>query len=220
MRPLEEVEKRAYRSQMSPWLWDLFLSGVVVMLGLFVGYNRAPEGVTGLVIFGVAMLCWVLLMKWAQVRVVRPRVGEAVFGARRRQRVRRQVWVLAGSVMLGVLVFLWAPWLLGAAESFGGGVWLLGIFGVQAVLIFSLMAWFQDYPQGYAWGWILALAMPSVEWSLYAWGWRFPVFPLCAGLVMSMHGLCGLRLFLREFPQMEADLDLEARRAGKGSGNE
>jgi hypothetical protein len=159
-------------------------------------------------------------MKWGQGRVVRPRVGEAVFGARRRQRVRRQIWVLVGSVILGVLLLLWTPWLLGAAESFGGGFWLLGIFGVQAVVVFSLMAYFQNYPQGYVWGWIFALAIPSVEWGLYRWGLRVPVFPLLAALVMSMHGMCGLRLFLREFPRMEADLDLEARRAGKGSENE
>jgi len=204
---LSTLERTAYRANFSPWLFDLFLAGILVMLGWFVSVEvgTRTEGVIGLLIYGVGILAWVGCFKLTKARLVQPRVGYAKFGPARRKRERRSKWVLAGSVAMGVVLLILTPWLMRLGEGASRGMILLGLFGLQAVVVFGFMGYCLDYPQGYVWGWLFALVIPSVQLGREILGLEVPVFAMVAGLVMAVSGLVGMRRFLQEYPLPTTD---------------
>ena len=196
------IERSAYRASFSPWLFDVFLAGILMLLGWFVSYEGASveASVLALLLYGVAVFAWVGCFKLVQARLVRPRVGYAKFGPARQSRVRRSKWALGGSVAMGVVLLVLTPWLMRLGEGASRGLILLGLFGLQAVVVFGLMGYYLDYPQGYLWGWLFALVIPSVELSRVYLGLEVPVFAMAAGLAMTAYGLVGMRRFLQDYP--------------------
>jgi hypothetical protein len=133
-----------------------------------------------------------------------PRLGAVRFGPARRARLSVSVLILAGSALLGLVVFL-----VFARDSIPAG-WLsarvLGLlaFVVNCLVVFGLLAYFLDFRRLYGYAVLWALAFPASEVvTTHTALSPASAFLLTVGAfagVMLVTGIVLLIRFLRDYP--------------------
>ena len=109
------------------------------------------------------------------------------------------------SVLIGVITFFLTLFkVLPVGEE--TGIPALGmIFGIQALIVFSLAAYFMDFTRLYLYAFLFAVSLPVTFWLKKNDVLAFPslyVFSLTAGPMLVIGGILFVR-FLRQFPMKE-----------------
>jgi len=202
---LKELERSAFRTTFEDGLTDVLLGAVFVVMSLVPlleswGIQRAFGYLTA---FALLFLVW-LVIRTVKIQFVQPRMGTAVFGPDRKNRMKQARVALA--VMLLATVALVALTATGVMQNLFGSfaVWS-GYFFIGAVFVvsLSLLAFFLDYPRLYVYGWFLAFMDPFTVWLGTSTGWVFPRGATVFGGVIVLIGVFTFVRFLQRHPLSE-----------------
>jgi hypothetical protein len=127
-----------------PWLYD---RGVPVPRTLTIMFALAALAVLGFLV--------------GKRFVTKPRLGMVEFGQDRKVKNKKAVIFLSISLVAGMIWFGVALMGLAGLADLAGWIVPAGIFGVQAIVIFSLLAYFMDLSRLYLYGWLYALVFPG-----------------------------------------------------------
>lgn len=152
---LTDIEKRAYRSTFQDGIWDIFLGLILLILAVIalLSNRGMPEGqqMTVLIVLQVVALAVFIGGKKC---ITVPRMGFVKFGPQRKAKIKKSRIVLLASVVAGIVVFLVA--LLAMRSSSAGPSRLMNFMPlawvVNAIIVFSLLAYYLDCPRLYAYG--------------------------------------------------------------------
>ena len=200
---LKELERKAWRSVFQDGLWDIYLGLLLLAMAIWallsdVGFSES----LGMAIFiGLEVLA--MLVLWAGKKIITvPRMGRVKFGPKRKAKLNWVRVVLFISVLVGAGVFV-----AGLAMRGNRPEWLNAAFFfpaawmVNAMVVFSLGAYFLDFNRLYLIGVMYALPVPldimfrkfvDIDLSFIAFGVPATVI-LIIGLVVFIR-------FLREYP--------------------
>ena len=200
---LRELERKAWSSVFQDGLWDIYLGLLLLAMAISallsdVGFSESWGMATCIGLDVLAML-----VLWAGKKIITvPRMGRVKFGPKRKTRLSWVMVVLFISVLVGAGVFLAASAMRGSrpgwlnAAFFAPAVWV-----VNAIVVFSLGAYFLDFSRLYLIGVMYALAVPlrivfrkfaDIDLSFMAFGVPAAVI-LITGLVVFVR-------FLRDYP--------------------
>lgn len=206
---LKEAERKAFRSTFRDGLWDIYLGLLLLIMGI--GLMLSDIDVSGfwpLVVLLVSTLL-VMLAFWAAKRfITTPRIGLVRFGPARKAKIRNTGVVLSLSVLVGVILLViglvagsnppaWVSW---------GWIIPSGVFGVNAVVVFSLGAYFLDFHRAYVYGWLYALAFPASIMLAEHAGITFPVAYAVSAGIMILVGMILFFRFLRDYPILAEEI--------------
>ena len=212
---LTDIEKKAYRSTFQDGIWDIFLGSTLMTLAIcaLLSNRGMPEGrqMTVLIVLQAAALVFFIVGKKC---ITVPRMGFVKFGPQRKSKIRKSRTVLLASVVAGVAVFLVA--LLAMRGSSAGRprlmIFLPLAWMVNAIVVFSLLAYYLDCTRLYAYGVLFAMPVPlDMAIKKFAGVNLSPVTLAIPATVMLVVGMVLLLGFLRQYPRSveEADVDKE-----------
>jgi len=200
---LKELERKAWTSYFQDGLWDIYLGLLLLAMAIQallsdVGFSESL-GIT--ILIGVEVLA--VLVLWVGKKIITvPRMGRVKFGPKRKAKLSWVVVILFISVLVGAGVFLVASAMRGNrpgwlnAAFFAPAAWV-----VNAIVVFSLGAYFLDFNRLYLIGVLYALAVPldilfreltDIDLSFIAFG--------APAMVILITGLVVLVRFLRDYP--------------------
>jgi hypothetical protein len=200
---LKEIERKAWKSVFQDGLWDIYLGLLLLAMAVWallsdVGFSES-WGMT--VLIGLEVLA--MLVLWVGKKLITvPRIGRVKFGPKRKAKLNWVRVVLLLSVLVGAGVFV-----AGLAVRSDRPEWLNASFFlpaawvVNAVVVFSLGAYFLDFSRLYLIGVLYALAVPldilfrqltDIDLSFLAFG--------VPAMVILIVGLVMLARFLRDYP--------------------
>ncbi len=200
---LKELERKAWTSYFQDGLWDIYLG--LLLLAMAVSALLSDVGFSeslGMTIFiGLEVLA--VLVLWVGKKLITvPRMGRVKFGPKRKAKLSWVRVVLFISVLVGAGVFV-----AGLAVRSNRPEWLNGTFVfpaawmVNAMVVFSLGAYFLDFNRLYLIGVMYALAVPldivfrqftDIDLSFIAFG--------APAMVILIIGLVVFARFLRDYP--------------------
>jgi len=164
---LKQLEQKAYRSFFKDGLWDISLG--TLLLALAVGTAISRLGITwGYVIPDLHVITLSLYLVATAVLVVGkryitvPRLGAVRFGSARKARLSVSALILVGSALFGLVLFLLFSDRLVPGWLSGRMIGLI-VFGLNALIVFSLLAHFLDFSRLYGYAVLWALAFPASE---------------------------------------------------------
>ena len=200
---LKELERKAWTSSFQDGLWDIYLGLLLLAMAVWallsdVGFSES----LGMAIFiGLEVLA--MLVLWAGKKIVTiPRMGRVRFGPKRKAKLNWVRVILFISVLVGAGVFV-----AGLATRANRPEWLNAtlIFPaawmVNAIVVFSLGAYFLDFNRLYLIGVMYALPVPldimfreftDIDLSFLAFG--------VPAVVILLTGTVVLIRFLRDYP--------------------
>ncbi len=191
---LKELERKAWMSYHQDGLVDLFL-GLLLIAG-FIGYTGTIGRVGGPILQLSCAFLLIAAKKWITV----PRMGLVKFGPERRAKRRKTVFIASVAVLLTMLLLAFTMagrigWIRDNHTAFsfllGAGIWL----------IFSVMAYMQDFHRLYVIGGLFAVAIATSELL----GSSVPL--LITGLLAFTGGAVLFVRFLRRYPLPLAELN-------------
>ncbi|MFC1595612.1 hypothetical protein ACFL3X_01720 [Gemmatimonadota bacterium] len=197
-----ELEKRAFRATFQDGIWDIYLGALLLNMGMGVGLAQLLPlkplhlGAILFVVVIIVMVGFFLGKKF----ITAPRLGVVRFGAERQKKVKKVRLVLSFSALMGLLTFLGFGSLTEMFGSLPGWVAPLGVFGVSAVVTFSLGAYYLDYTRAYLYGWCYALAFPFGILLQESTRFGFLVSYSVFSMAMIIPGVILLIRFMREHP--------------------
>jgi hypothetical protein len=198
---LTSLERKAWKSTHQDGLFDVMLG--VMLLQVAIGpwlYDRGvPVPQTLAVMFLFAALA-VLGFMVGKRFVTKPRLGLVEFGPDRKVKNKRAVIFLSISLVAGMIWFGVALTGLAGLTDLAGWIIPAGIFGVQVIVIFSLLAFFLDLSRLYLYGWLYALVFPGRIISLEYLGIPDFIAVLVPAAVMVTIGVVLFVRFLRRYP--------------------
>jgi len=198
---LKTLEKQAFRRFYEDGIFDIFLGLMLgtMAIGALVTDSSGSETAGLLVMFGMAVVAVVSLMIIRR-RLLSARLGEFKPGPIRRKRITFVRLALLGSVLIGLVL---------AGLVAAGGVSIVSlevlmplVWLINAVVVFSAMAYFLDVPRFYLYGFLFGSAMPLLIWPDVLWDYRLApwiAFGIPAVIVAAI-GFYKLVGFLREYP--------------------
>lgn len=207
---LKEIERKAFRSTYQDGLLDIYLGLVVMFMSVFMyrpssGYS--PQNI--FMMLGAFVVAF--LLYWAGKKFITlPRMGQVRFGAIRKQK-NTTLGLILGLVILvqvGIVGLTAAGRLIPTlgeqlAAFFGArNAEILLVAAVGSLFVgpsMLLMAYFTDYPHGYA---IAILMSVAVFLMIYS---NQPVFSILIGGMIVVLGLISLVSFLRKYPLPDQD---------------
>jgi hypothetical protein len=200
---LKELERKAWTSYFQDGLWDIYLG--LLLLAMAIGALLSDIGVPeawDMTVYATLMVLSMLVL-WAGKKFITvPRMGRVKFGPKRKARLNWVRVVLFLSVLVGAGVFL-----AGLAMRINRPEWLNAAFFfpaawvVNAMVVFSLGAYFLDFSRLYLIGVLYALPVPldimfhelaGIDLTFFAFAVPAAVI-LIVGLVMFVR-------FLRDYP--------------------
>jgi hypothetical protein len=200
---LKELERKTWTSYFQDGLWDIYLGLLLLAMAIWallsdVGFSES----WGMAIYiGLEVLA--VLVLWAGKKIITvPRMGRVKFGPKRKAKLNWVRVVLFISVLVGAGVFV-----AGLAMRTNRPGWLNAAFFfpaawvVNAIVVFSLGAYFLDFSRLYLIGVMYALPVPldivfrkfaDIDLTFIAFGFPATVI-LLIGTVVFVR-------FLRDYP--------------------
>ena len=200
---LKELERKAWTSYFQDGLWDIYLGLLLLAMAVWallsdVGFSES----WGMAIYiGLEVLAILVLLAGKKMITV-PRMGRVKFGPRRKAKLNWVRVVLFISILVGAGVFV-----AGLAVRSDRPEWLNASFFlpaawvVNAIVVFSLGAYFLDFSRLYLIGVMYALAVPldivfrklaDIDLSFIAFG--------VPAMVILITGLGVFIRFLHDYP--------------------
>ncbi|HUU16828.1 MAG TPA: hypothetical protein VMW72_06755 [Sedimentisphaerales bacterium] len=201
---LTEIEKKAYRSTFQDGLWDIFLGLILLILATSallsnIGASEGLQMTVLVVLQAVALLAFIAGKK----RITVPRMGFVKFGPKRKRKIRKSRIILLVSVLAGLVVFLIAALVIRSYPAGRPKLLLLlpAAWVANAVIVFSLLAYYLDCTRLYAYGMLFALPVPiDMVVKEFAGVNLSPVAFAIPATVMLVIGTVLLVRFLRDYP--------------------
>jgi hypothetical protein len=198
---LKEAERKAFKSTFQDGLWDIYLS--LIFMGFAFGAFLDTLGVSeaGTMIIWMSYVLLAFLLMWIGKRFVTVlRIGLVKFGPTRKARLMKIRTVLLASVVLGLIV--WIAFALGS-DNLSAGL-MLGIFALNILVVFGLMAYFMDFERLYIYAVLYALSKPVGELLAEYAGLPNPTYTfLVTGGASVIVGIVLFVRFLRDYPVPE-----------------
>lgn len=201
---LKAIERKAWRSFFQDGLWDIYLGLLLIALGVnayISTYAGVSEGTSLLILVGLEI--GAMLVLWVGKRfITAPRIGRATFGKKRKRRLTIVRLLLGLSVLFGLLMFVVAVMAMEQPPA-----WLVpeivfpAAWSINALVLFSLGAYFLEFKRLYLHGVLFALPVPvdfylMVVHDIKIAYWAFGI----AGLIGVVVGLVVFFRFLRDYP--------------------
>jgi len=212
---LKALEKKVFKSNFEDGLWDVYLGMLLLQISLSSFLYTLDIGPLWILLILVLFVGLVFAAFWAAKKhIIMPRMGLVRFSDERKQKKKKLSLILSLSVLFGVLVFgltLGLYWL--AANDITsdwvqyGWVIPFGLFLVNAVVVFSLIAYYYDFPRAYLYGWFYGLAFPLNIALDELFGIRFPFFSLLFSTIMVGIGLVLFIRFMQTHPLIDQQDD-------------
>ena len=204
---IKALEKKAFRSFFRDGIYDVFLGTILLAFGLplilsefgLMAYKTMTIPLLISIILNIGAL---LFFVFGKKYITAPRLGIVNFGKTRKRKMMHVKLLLTISVLIGVGTFLLT---LLKILPVGGktGIPAAGvIFGVQALIVFSLAAYFMDFTRLYLYAFLFAVAVPLTFWLKSNTALTYPslyVFLLTAGPMLAIGWILFVR-FLRQYP--------------------
>jgi hypothetical protein len=199
---LKEAERKAYRSTFQDGLWDILLGLAFLNFPILALVSRAMSETVSMIGDLMAWLIVVVVFQLAKRYITVPRMGLVKFGPARKRKLLKMHWILTGSFVLGLLVFL----LFVGTDGDISGLLILGVFTANILIVLGLMAYLLDYERLYLYAVLFSVSLPLGE-VLYSYaGLADPTYVfLVTGGGAVLIGLWLLRRFLRDYPLPPAD---------------
>ena len=204
------LEKKAFRSFFKDGIYDLFLGLILLSFGLPLIFNefgwldyvthRLPLLIPILLNVG-ALLLFVFGKKF----ITTPRLGVVHFRKTRKRKMRHVKLLLVVSALIGVAVFFLSLFKVFPVGGATGIPLPLLIFSINALLVFSFMAYFMDFTRLYLYALLFAISMPLAIWLKNNTEMDYPslwVFTLTAGPMLVI-GCVVFIQFLTQFPKQK-----------------
>jgi hypothetical protein len=202
---LTEIEKKAYRSTFQDGIWDIFLGLILLILavGALLSNRGASEGLQMTIVIVLQAAALAVFIGGKKCITV-PRMGSVKFGPKRKGRVKKSRIVLLASVVAGVAVFVVTSSALGSSPT--GRPKMLNfmplIWAANAIIVFSLLAYYLDCARLYAYGVLFALPVPLDRAVKEFAGVNLsPIAFAVPATVMLAIGMMLLICFLRKYPK-------------------
>ena len=204
MADLKQLERDAFRRFYEDGVFDIYIGAMLLVIAVAaVLESLEDELLLYIGTLGLALVVTVPLLYFRR-RLLVERLGTFEPGPRRKLRISRTRWVMLGSFVLGLVMFV-----IGAVAYAGVGsadvlalvvpiVWFL-----NAAIVFGATAYFLDVPRFYAYGIVGGLLMPLMVWSDVLWDVRIAPWLIfgTAGLAVIAVGIHKLRRFLQQYPR-------------------
>lgn len=205
---LEKLERDAFRRFYEDGIFDIYLG---LMLLVFFASATLWETVENELVTYVGMLALGLVVTvpllWYRRRLLRERLGTFKPGPHRRLRITRTRWVLAASVVVGLVAFAIASLVLAGDAPLDLVTLVVPLLWlVNAVVVFGAMAYLLDVPRFAVYGLVGGLLMPLLVWPDALWGVELPAVLIfgSAGIAVVAVGVHKLRRFLARYPAPQA----------------
>jgi len=204
---IKTLEKKAFRSFFKDGIYDVFLGLILLSLGLpfmlnefgWINYETITMPLLiPIIINAGALIFFIFCKKYITV----PRLGIVHFGKPRKRKMMHVKLLLAISVLIGVITFLLSLLKVFPVGGTTGIPLPFIIFGIQALLVFSFMAYFMDFTRLYFYAFLFAVSMPLTFWLKKNAILTYPslyVFSLTAGPMLVIGWILFVR-FLRQYP--------------------
>jgi len=204
---IKALEKKAFRSFFKDGIYDVFLGGMLLSFGLPLifqefGWIHYETMAIPLIISIIVTVSALAFFVFGKKYITAPRLGIVSFGKTRKRKMMHVKLLLVISALIGVAtLFLTLFKILPVGENIGipaAGV----IFGIQALIVFSLAAYFMDFTRLYLYAFLFAVSMPVTFWLKKNAGLAYPslyVSSLTAGPMLVIGWILFVR-FLRQYP--------------------
>jgi hypothetical protein len=186
---LKAVERRAWLANFDDGLWDMFI-GAMFLHSALADYVYTPLGgdnlrtIMTLVDFALLIVLFMAGKRFITV----PRLGHARLGPQRKARRRKLTLIVALAVNITFVVFLFGVFLRGDKPALVAPN-IVGIFITLFVgAIFSLIAYYNDFPRGYYIAAVVTLGIGGRE---------LLDLPILIPIMGAMIALPGIFLFVR-----------------------
>jgi hypothetical protein len=204
---MKALEKKAFRSFFKDGIYDVFLGLILLSFGLPMMLNEFGwidyETMIWPLVFALTLNIGALLFfVFGKKYITVPRLGLVRFGKGRKRKMKHVKLILVISALIGVVIFFLVLFKL---LPVGGetGIPVAGvIFGIQALIVFSLAAYFMDFTRLYLYAFLFAVSLPLTFWLKKNDFFAYPslyVFSLTAGPMLVVGCVLFFR-FLRQFP--------------------
>ena len=211
---LNQLERKAWKAYHQDGLMDIFLGLLMMAMAASAGMNRLDlSEVAHMGIFiGLEVIAGGIM--WAGKHfVTTPRLGRVKFGPKRKKRKLQTTFVLAASVLVGLILF----GLLAVPDTSVRGLvrqpfFLPLIWALNCLLVFGAMAYLLEYDRLYIVGVVYGIAIPAAEligqiWHIDLGPWIF----LASGLIILAMGLVVFVRFVQSTPVPERETPDEYR---------
>jgi hypothetical protein len=197
-KTLEAADRKIFTTYFDDGLLDFGLVAFVLMfvLGPFLSIPLGDFWASAVFLpFWGAVY---LILRYIRNQFVKPRLGSVEWGAARKKRLR------SGTIVLLIInvIFL----VLGAVSAtmpLGSGMVISIRFSVMMLILFTTAGYIMDFNVLYAYGALLALAIPVGEWLYQNYGFSHHGLPVVFGtlaVVMFVRGLYKFITFMKETP--------------------
>jgi uncharacterized membrane-anchored protein len=204
---LKEMEKKAWKSYFQDGLWDILLGFILLTFGV-APFIEEITGITYLISYIILLSIGYIVFYVGKKYITIPRIGNVKFGQKRKSKRIKIFIILVISVILGLAVILLTKTDL-ISYNIDVSIWGI-IFAINALIIFSLMAYYLDFPRLYIYSIFFAISILIIETSSSHVGSTydnllgFGMF----GLVVVLVGILHLNRFVRSHPlQREEPID-------------
>jgi uncharacterized membrane-anchored protein len=159
---LKEMEKKAWKSCFQDGLWDIFLGFILLSFGISPLIEEIT-GITYLISYVILLFLGYFIFYFGKKYITIPRLGNVRFGAKRKYKKIKVVIILTISVIFGLAAILITQTDL-IPYNIDISIWGI-IFAINALIVFSLMAYYLDFPRLYIYSIFFATSIFIVETS-------------------------------------------------------
>jgi hypothetical protein len=197
-KTLKAVDRKIFKSYFEDGLLDMFLAAFFIMFAVGPFLSKPLGDFWGTAIF-LPFFGLVFLVLWyIRRRVVAPRIGSVKWGEMRKKKLL--IWATIMFVINMIFLFLGVVFSFGPVESgYTVSIW----FSVIMLILFTAAGYMLDFSFLYAYGVLIALAIPIGEWLYQNVGFSHHGFPVVFGTlsgIMLARGLYKFTTFMKEIP--------------------
>ena len=193
------MEKKAWKSCFQDGLWDIFLGLILLGFGI-APFIEEITGVTYLIIYIILLVLGYIIFYGGKKYITIPRIGNVKFGQKRKSKKIKVVIILAISVIFGLAAILLTQTDI-IPYKIDISIWGI-IFAINALIVFSLLAYYLDFPRLYIYSIFFATSIFIVETSSSHVGSTYDTligFGM-SGVIVILVGFLHLTRFVRRYP--------------------